>query len=312
MPVNSNVEAATTTLTTYHTKAAVYLRATTSYKSKQVILIPKQKSVTYLAKKGSWIQIRYANRTGYVNEQSLTRKVQKGVAVKAAPYVTQRQAVIYTGVDARKKQAFTLKKGVSVTITEQLAGFLKIRSGNKSGWIPSKDVKKAPVVAPKPPAPKPIKKTPFLTKQKSMDYLKKYRSTKENRYLFDVVTENGLNYVDFQLFQTRTPIYDYLYITGNYDRSKLSSVMFIRTRYNKYPTGQAVGDEAAHIVLASFFGEGTKETEELRNLYNRHIDFTKNAVIPITIGGNKGTLLLWYGKLEFIFDYNGNLSTIRI
>lgn len=306
-PIASTVEAATTSLTTFTTKSAAYLRSTASYKGKQLILIPKQKAVTYVAKKGSWVQVRYANQKGYVNEKSLTRKVQKGVALKAAPYVTQRQVIVYSRVDVHKKQAFTLKKGTTVTVNEQLAGYYKIRYGNKNGWVASKDMKKATVAA-----PKPIKKTPFLSKQQSMAYLKNYKSATENRYLFDVSAENDLHYVDFQLFQTRVPMYDYLYLTGNYDRSKLSSVMFIRTRYNKYPTGQAAGDEAAHVVLASFFGEGTKETEELRKLYNRHIDFTKNELIPITIGENEGILLLWYGKLEFIFDYNGQLPTIRI
>lgn len=316
-PIASTVEAATTTLTSYQTKTAVYLRATTSYKGKQLILIPKQKTVTYVAKKGSWLQVRYANRTGYVNEQSLTRKVQKGVALKATPYVTQRQVIVYSRVDAHKKQAFTLKKGTTVTVNEQLAGFYKIRYGNKTGWVASKDIKKAPTVAPKPsttkpPTTKPIKKTPFLPKQQSMDYLENYKGVAQNRYLFDVSRQDHINNITFQLFQTSKPMYQYMYIVGNYDRTKLTWVTFVRSRYDNYPSGQATGDEAAYAILAGFFGEGTKETEELRKLYKQHLYFTKDEVIPITIGGNKGLLVKSWKTLEIYFEHNGSLPTIRI
>ncbi|WP_215189581.1 SH3 domain-containing protein [Exiguobacterium sp. s6] len=306
-PIASTVEAATTTLTSYQTKTAVYLRATTSYKGKQLILIPKQKTVTYVAKKGSWLQVRYANRTGYVNEQSLTRKVQKGVALKAAPYVTQRQVIVYSRVDAHKKQAFTLKKGTTVTVNEQLAGFYKIRYGNKTGWVAAKDMKTSTVAV-----SKPIKKTSFLSKQKSMDYLKKYKSVNQNRFLFTIKSEHGYQFVNSHLFQTTVPMDEYLFVIGGYDKSKLSSLMFVRSRYDKYPTGQATGNEAVHAGLAGFFGEGTKETEALRKLYAQHKNFKKNEVIPITIGGHKGILLLWEKRIEFIFDYDGDLPIIRI
>ncbi|UTT43502.1 SH3 domain-containing protein [Exiguobacterium aurantiacum] len=306
-PITSTVEAATTTLTSYQTKTAVYLRSTASYKGKQLILIPKQKGVTYVAKKGSWVQVRYANRTGYVNEQSLTRKVQKGVALKPTPYVTQRQVIVYSRVDAHKKQVFTLKKGTTVTVNEQLAGYYKIRYGNKTGWVALKDMKKSTMAA-----PKPIKKTPFLPKQQSIAYLKNYKSNTENRFLFTIKSEHGHQFVNSHLFQTTVPMDEYLFVIGGYDKSKLSSLMFVRSRYDKYPTGQAAGDEAVHAGLAGFFGEGTKETEALRKLYAQHKNFTKNEVIPITIGGQKGILLLWEKRIEFIFDYDGDLPIIRI
>lgn len=306
-PIASTVEAATTTLTTYTTKTAVYLRSTPSYKGKKLILIPKQKAVAYRSKKGTWVKVRYANRTGYVNEQSLTRKVQKGVAMKAAPYVTQRQVIVYSRVDADKKQVFTLKKGTTVTVNEQLAGYYKIRYGSKTGWVATKYMKKVTVAA-----PKPIKKTPFLPKQASINYLKNYKSATENRLLFTIKSEHGHQFVNSHLFQTTVPMDEYLFVIGGYDQSKLSSLLFVRSRYDKYPTGQATGDEAVHAGLAAFFGEGTEETEMLRNLYAQHKYFEQNEVIPIKVGGQEGILLLWEKRIEFIFDYDGDLPIITI
>lgn len=296
--------AAITTLTTYQTKATVYLRTTPSYKGKQVVLIPKQKTVTYVAKSGSWLKVVYSKKVGYVHTESIVRKVESSKKIKDVPHVTLQKSSVFNGVGHSKKVIATLNKNINVIVTEQLGQYVKVRYGNKIGWMNQSDLKKK--VLPQP------SKTSFLPKKQAVDYLGNYVSSTQQRPLFKIERSAGIDFANAQLFRTNRPIDDYLYAIVESGERSIVSLMLIEFRYNRYPSGQQTGDEIARVALASFFGEGTKETEQLRKLYAKYKQAKKDEVIPITVGGHKGLLVIWYGRVQFIFDYNDELPTIRL
>lgn len=297
-------EAAITTLTTYQTKAAVYLRTTPSYKGKQVVLIPKQKTVTYVSKSGSWLKVSYAKKVGYVHTKSIVRTVTSSKKIKDTPYVAVQKSPMYNGVGSNKKVVHTLKKGTNIIATEQLGKYVKVRYGKKTGWMRQTDLKKKVMKQPT--------KTSFLPKKQAIDYLRNYVSPTQYRPLFKIERSIGIDFANAHLFSTSRPIDDYLFAIVESGERSIVSLTLIEFRYNRYPSGQLAGDEIAHVALASFFGEGTKETEQLRKLYATYKRATKNEVVPITVGGHKGLLVVWYGRVQYIFDYNDELPTIRL
>lgn len=303
IPVRS-VEAAVTKLTTYQTSASVYLRTSPSYKGKQTVLIPKQKTVTYVSKSGSWLKVSYAKKVGYVHTKSIVRTVTSSKKIKDTPYVTVQKSPMYNGVGSNKRVVHTLKKGTNIIATEQLGKYVKVRYGKKTGWMRQTDLKKKVMKQPT--------KTSFLLKKQAIDYLRNYVSPTQYRPLFKVERSAGIDFANAHLFSTSRPIDDYLFAIVESGERSIVSLTLIEFRYNRYPSGQLAGDEIAHVALASFFGEETKETEQLRKLYATYKRATKNEVVPITVGGHKGLLVVWYGRVQYVFDYNDELPTIRL
>ena len=74
------------TVTTYVTKKAVDMKAGKHRKNKTLNTIPKGKTVTHVKSYGSWTQVKYGSKTGYVPTSSLGNK--KVVTVKPVPKPT--------------------------------------------------------------------------------------------------------------------------------------------------------------------------------------------------------------------------------
>lgn len=77
------VAASAPTVTTYTTKSAVDMKAGRHRNQKTIVKIPKGKTVTHVKSYGSWTQVKYGSKTGYVPTSSLGNK--KVVTVKPAP-----------------------------------------------------------------------------------------------------------------------------------------------------------------------------------------------------------------------------------
>lgn len=68
-------------LQSYTTTANLNLRTGTSTKNKVILTIPKGKAVTHVATKGSWTQVKYGTKTGWV----ATKYLQKKTTAKPKP-----------------------------------------------------------------------------------------------------------------------------------------------------------------------------------------------------------------------------------
>ncbi|AJD93480.1 hypothetical protein JMA_41630 (plasmid) [Jeotgalibacillus malaysiensis] len=102
------VAASSPTVTTYTTKKNIDLRPARSYKQKPIVRIPKGKTVTHVKSYGSWTQVKYGSKTGYVPTSALGNK--KTVTVKPAPKPTPKPTPGMTATEKDKVMSSVFKK----------------------------------------------------------------------------------------------------------------------------------------------------------------------------------------------------------
>lgn len=153
-----SVEKAGAASVTYKTTDNLNLRAGTSTGTKAYLTIPKGKTVSHVSVKGSWTQVKYGTKTGWVSTKYLKKDVvAKKAAVKVTALVTSDNLNLRSGASTSSKTLLTIPKGKSVSELARKGSWSQVKYGTKTGWVSNKYLKTPPKPVVK-PAPKPVVK----------------------------------------------------------------------------------------------------------------------------------------------------------
>ena len=112
---------------------------TRSTKGKVAFTVPKGKKVTSIAVNGSWSQISYNGKTGWVASSKLTTQVSSSTS-KAVEMKTKRYTSVYSSRSTKSKLLFKVKTGYTVKRTEVNRSWFKITYNGKTGWVASSNL----------------------------------------------------------------------------------------------------------------------------------------------------------------------------
>lgn len=108
LPTTSVAEAAS--VKKYQTTDNLNLRTGASVKYKRILMIPKGKTVNYIASKNGWYKVKYGSKTGYVSAKYLKKPGAKPQAPKtpaSSQYIKKTMDVEVT--------AYTFNHGANIT-----------------------------------------------------------------------------------------------------------------------------------------------------------------------------------------------------
>ncbi|WP_172372627.1 D-alanyl-D-alanine carboxypeptidase family protein [Sporosarcina jiandibaonis] len=130
----------------YQTTTNLKMRKGASTKHKIITTIPKGKKVTYVSKSGSWFNVKYGNKTGFINSKYLKKVTApaKNAAAKTTSskqYQTTTDLNMRTGASTKHKIVIPIPKGKKVTYVSKSGSWFKVKYGNKTGFASSKYLK---------------------------------------------------------------------------------------------------------------------------------------------------------------------------
>jgi len=140
--------------TTYQTTANLNLRSGAGTKYKNIITIPKGKTVTATAKNGSWLKLSYTyklngknvTKTGWASSAYLKEYYQY-VTTANTYYFTIRTARLYSTPDTKKKAVYTIAGKNGLASKQRIVNSIgqtwyKVSYNGKTLYINNSDVKK--------------------------------------------------------------------------------------------------------------------------------------------------------------------------
>ena len=146
----------------YNTTANLNLRTGSSTKNKVLLTIPKGKAVSHVSSKGSWTQVKYGSKTGWVATKYLKKKastapkpkpvtpskpkppapkppvttpVKPSTPVKTKPYQTTENLNMRTGASTKNPVILTIPKGETVALSTEANGWAKVTYKGKTGFV---------------------------------------------------------------------------------------------------------------------------------------------------------------------------------
>ena len=135
---------APTEVTTATTKANLNLRSAKSTKTTVLTTIPKGKTVTVLKVEGSWSQVKYGSRTGYVASTYLTTSASTATPEKPAStpedsvkgtYVTTANLNVRQGAGIGYALVTTIPNGTTVQASKKTGDWYYVTYNGKSGYV---------------------------------------------------------------------------------------------------------------------------------------------------------------------------------
>lgn len=153
LPFNQTIQAEAST-NTYQTIENLNLRSGASAETAVVTIIPKGAQVELVSKSGSWAEVRYGAKTGYVNSKFLSNIEQQKPA--AQTHVTIDKLNLREGAGVQYNIITEIPEGEPVRLISGKSGWVKVSYGDRTGYVNSAYLKavKAPAEeAEKYPAP---------------------------------------------------------------------------------------------------------------------------------------------------------------
>lgn len=122
-----------------YTNATVQLKESRSSKSKTLTTIPKGKTVQYLKAYGSWSQVKYGSKTGYVATKTLSN-TNNTSAVSLKKGVLENTTELKEKRDSKSKRLITIPKGETVEIVKNYGSWTQVKYQNVTGYIATKQL----------------------------------------------------------------------------------------------------------------------------------------------------------------------------
>lgn len=143
----------------YNTTANLNLRTGSSTKNKVLLTIPKGKPVSHVSSKGSWTQVKYGNKTGWVASKYLKKKAtpvakpkpttpskpkppapkppvaKPSTPIQTKPYQTTENLNLRTGASTKNPVILTIPKGETVQLSSEANGWAKVSYKGKNGFV---------------------------------------------------------------------------------------------------------------------------------------------------------------------------------
>lgn len=132
------------TATAVKTTHNLNLRQRATATSKSLVVVPKGTTLTSLATSGSWHQVKYASKTGWVAGQYLA-----SVAPKASVYrYAQSYQVLRASASAKSKSLGSVARKAKVEYLGKSGSWSKVKVSGKTGFVPTNQLgTKAPAAA---------------------------------------------------------------------------------------------------------------------------------------------------------------------
>ncbi|WP_417562163.1 SH3 domain-containing protein [Microbacterium sp.] len=127
--------------TTQHTTVALNLRSSASLSAKILTVIPRGGKVTVVKKSGSWSEVKYGTRTGWVANVYLTTTAPKPVAsAPAVPGTTTTQQTtaalnLRASASLSAKILTVIPRGGKVTVLKKSGSWSEVKYGTRTGWV---------------------------------------------------------------------------------------------------------------------------------------------------------------------------------
>ena len=143
LKILETIKAEAASVTYYETTSNLNLRAKNSTKSAILLTIPKGERVTYISKNGAWLNVKYKNRTGWINNQyvkKLTTNSSSSAIVSS--YQTTANLNMRSKASTNGKILSTIPKGKTITYISKSGSWYKVKYNTTTGWVSSDYIKK--------------------------------------------------------------------------------------------------------------------------------------------------------------------------
>lgn len=295
--------------TVYTTTESLNLRAGTSLTQKVLLTIPKGKTVKFLKKSGTWSQVTYGGKTGYVSTKYLKTTQ---VVVKPAPaplketafatkkFVTTGALTVRASFSSTAKTVINVPKGITISSNAKAGEWFKVTYGGKSGWVLGSFLKEVVEVK---PAPKPVTpaKDSFIPILKAENHLKSLVSP-QDRYskLYSKPTTTLFTATLLpSTSEEYSARYGVTYIWKDSERYSRLKVNSQRFRDNKHL--QENGKAAIQYATEAMFGRGNKGTKELQDFIYKHMDGKSDFDKTMSFGGNEARVNVGEWDIDITF-----------
>lgn len=288
------------TTTSYKTKSSVALKAGKHRNHKTLMTIPKGKTVTFVKAHGSWTQVKYAGKTGYVPTASLS----KGSAVPPAPatpvsslYSTKKTTEVKPGKHRKYKTLVTVPKGKTVTLVQRYGSWAKIKYGKTTGYVPFANLQKgkAPVVST--PKPTPAKSMTREAAEKHLDVFMD-KDGKDYKVMFENNSDAtmGVYFTDV----STSKAYLWLNMVNYNAMNDIRPDDFGREAYNVSKKRLAITNSAIKRYAETQFGVNSSASKQFISEVKKTSTYTSNVQKTITISGKNVEINGGIGTVQFI------------
>ena len=139
-PTSTKPSAPSTTKTAT-VKVALNLRASGSLSAKIITVLPRGAKVTVTKTSGSWSQVRYGSKTGWVANQylsSTSSSASSSSSSSPAASVTKKTTAalnLRASGSLSAKVLTVIPRGGKVTVTKTSGSWSQVRYGSRTGWV---------------------------------------------------------------------------------------------------------------------------------------------------------------------------------
>lgn len=116
----------------YSTTANLNLRTGPSTNYGSILTIPKNSNIEYLGSNGSWYNVSYSGKQGYVSNQYVSK-----LENLSDEYSTTSNLNLRTDASTSSRVLLTIPKGKSVSLISKHGSWYKVRYGNSQGYVSS-------------------------------------------------------------------------------------------------------------------------------------------------------------------------------
>ena len=157
----------TSTSTIYQTTANLNMRNSASTNGTILLTIPSGKEITYISKSGTWYQVKYGTKTGWVSSSYVKTITQKTTTPTAKPVTptpvaptpapsttpstsTSTKTIYQTTANLNMRNSastkgtilLTIPSGKEITYISKSGTWYQVKYGTKTGWVSSSYVKR--------------------------------------------------------------------------------------------------------------------------------------------------------------------------
>ena len=122
----------------YKTTANLNLRTGPSTNYGSVITIPKNTNIEYLGESGSWYNVKYGSKQGYVSNQYVSKtESEQSEEVTEQQYSTTSNLNLRTGASTSTKALLTIPKGKNISLISKHGDWYKVQYASTQGYVSS-------------------------------------------------------------------------------------------------------------------------------------------------------------------------------
>ncbi|WP_308493243.1 SH3 domain-containing protein [Microbacterium terrisoli] len=121
--------------TTAWATVGLNLRSSASLSAKILTVIPRGGKVTVVKKSGSWSEVKYGTRTGWVANAYLTTSAPKSTTTTTTTRKTTAALNLRSSASLSAKILTVIPRGGTVTVLKTSGSWSQVKYGTRTGWV---------------------------------------------------------------------------------------------------------------------------------------------------------------------------------